>query len=272
MRTENKGSCGTCCTCLSFNWCTCEEIKATAIRWRTVQWFNCAYTFEGSWNALPGVGEDAEFLLARDDTWPDCIYHASSSSDPLATFQTGAFYDGRPVEWTGTLSCYFDGNPVFGHYLDPCTFHPEPIIIFVVTGSSVPAGFNAPFCYSQILSAQFNPLLLEYRTAHSNNIACPTGAGSATFVEIDWELTCNDPAPFAALASGQAPRSKLKGCQRKVSLNTLDCQYLDPLVFQNGGRGFRECLKGHGDICGCERPRKCGPGLCPDYLAPLVLK
>jgi hypothetical protein len=44
----------------------------------------------------------------------------------------------------------------------------------------------------------------------------------------------------------------------------LDCVNLDPLVFENGGKKYRECLKGHGDIRGCEKPQKCGP-MCADY-------
>jgi hypothetical protein len=44
----------------------------------------------------------------------------------------------------------------------------------------------------------------------------------------------------------------------------LDCVNLDPLVFENGGKKYRECLKGHGDVCGCDRPQKCGPQ-CGDY-------
>lgn len=50
----------------------------------------------------------------------------------------------------------------------------------------------------------------------------------------------------------------------------LDCIHLDPSVFIQGGRAYRECLKGHGDICGCDKPRKCGLGICLDYLAPVT--
>ncbi len=44
----------------------------------------------------------------------------------------------------------------------------------------------------------------------------------------------------------------------------LDCRHLDAAAFQSGGKTYRECLKGHGDVCACDKPRKCG-AMCADY-------
>lgn len=64
----------------------------------------------------------------------------------------------------------------------------------------------------------------------------------------------------------KASKSPPPSQPRKKQKIALDCIHLDPEVFSSGGKSYRECLKGHGDICGCDKPQKCGPK-CLDYQA-----
>ncbi|CAN5418263.1 hypothetical protein BH11PLA2_BH11PLA2_32460 [soil metagenome] len=51
---------------------------------------------------------------------------------------------------------------------------------------------------------------------------------------------------------------------------TLNCIHLDTdtVPGPDPRKRYRQCEKGHGLICGCDSPRKCGPGACGDYQAP----
>lgn len=47
---------------------------------------------------------------------------------------------------------------------------------------------------------------------------------------------------------------------------TLDCIHLGESVYVAGSRNrsYRECDKGYGPQCACDKPQKCGP-MCADY-------